>query len=241
MKNVLIYNIVDDKKRYDNELLFNYFRAQVDNSLRFGWKKEDIIIGTNFEFEHNGVKNIELKNVCTTNIFNNKWYGILELMEGGYLEDDFWFHDQDSWQVSEIEFPEFNGEIGGCTYVYTSEWNTCSMFLKQSSVNIVEYIVEFMKLNDNTNFYSDENYIALLRNNSPIKDYLTTLNNKFNVGLTHMEKRYNAAEKPVCSLGFQPHVQSSWDVFIEGRNQLNIKLVDNEMIELFKQYNLVPE
>ena len=53
MKNVLVYNIVDDKKRYDNELLFNYFRAQVDNSLRLGWKKEDIIIGTNFDFEHN--------------------------------------------------------------------------------------------------------------------------------------------------------------------------------------------
>ena len=44
MKNVLIYNIVEDKKRYDNKLLFNYFRAQVDNSLRLGWNKEDIII-----------------------------------------------------------------------------------------------------------------------------------------------------------------------------------------------------
>ena len=33
-----------------NELLFNYFRAQVDNSLRLGWKREDIIIGTNFDF-----------------------------------------------------------------------------------------------------------------------------------------------------------------------------------------------
>jgi hypothetical protein len=241
MKNVYIYNVVKDNKRYDNELLLNYFRAQVDNSLRFGWKKEDIIIGTNFDFEHNGVKNIKLENICTTNIFNNKWYGMLELMMNGHIEDDFWFHDQDSWQVNEIEFPEFNGEIGGCTYVYTSEWNTCSMFLKQSSVNIVEYIVEFMKLNDNTNFYSDENYMALLRNNSPIKDYLTTLNNKFNVGLTHMEKRYNAAEKPVCALGFQPHVQSSWDVFIEGKNDLDLKLIDNEMIELFKTYNLVPE
>ena len=48
MKNVLIYNIVDNKKRYDNELLFNYFRAQVDNSIRLGWDREDIIIGTNF-------------------------------------------------------------------------------------------------------------------------------------------------------------------------------------------------
>ena len=59
--------------------------------------------------------------------------------------------------------------------------------------------------------------------------------------LTHMEKRYQAAEKPVCSLGFQPHVQSSWDVFIEGKNELNLKLIDDEMIELFKKYNLVPE
>tara|TARA_B100001564_G_scaffold176366_1_gene148357 strand:+ start:207 stop:932 length:726 start_codon:yes stop_codon:yes gene_type:complete len=241
MKNVYIYNVVEDNIRYDNELLLNYFRAQVDNSLRFGWKKEDIIIGTNFDFEHNGVKNIKLENICTTNIFNNKWYGMLELMNNGYIDDDFWFHDQDSWQVSKVEFPEFVGEIGGCTYVYTPEWNTCSMFLKQTSVSIVEYIVEFMKMNDNTNFYSDENYISLLRGGSPIQDYLTTLNNKFNVGLTHMEKRYQAAEKPVCSLGFQPHVQSSWDVFIEGKNDLDLKLIDNEMIELFKTYNLVPE
>ena len=241
MKNVYIYNVVEDNIRYDNELLLNYFRAQVDNSLRFGWKKEDIIIGTNFDFEHNGVKNIKLENICTTNIFNNKWYGMLELMNNGYIDDDFWFHDQDSWQVSKVEFPEFVGEIGGCTYVYTPEWNTCSMFLKQTSVSIVEYIVEFMKINDNTNFYSDENYISLLRGGSPIQDYLTKLNNKFNVGLTHMEKRYQAAEKPVCSLGFQPHVQSSWDVFIEGKNDLDLKLIDNEMIELFKTYNLVPE
>jgi len=241
MKNVYIYNVVEDNIRYDNELLLNYFRAQVDNSLRFGWKKEDIIIGTNFDFEHNGVKNIKLKNICTTNIFNNKWYGMLELMNNGYIDDDFWFHDQDSWQVSKVEFPEFVGEIGGCTYVYTPEWNTCSMFLKQTSVSIVEYIVEFMKINDNTNFYSDENYISLLRGGSPIQDYLTTLNNKFNVGLTHMEKRYQAAEKPVCALGFQPHVQSSWDVFIEGKNDLDLKLIDNEMIKLFKTYKLVPE
>ena len=72
MKNVLIYNIIEGQERYNNELLLNYFRAQVDNSLRLGWQKEDIIIGTNFDFEHKDVKNIELKNVCTTNIFNNK-------------------------------------------------------------------------------------------------------------------------------------------------------------------------
>ena len=98
-----------------------------------------------------------------------------------------------------------------------------------------------MEINKTQNYYSDENFVAILRQNSEIKDELTTINNKFNVGLTHMEKRYQAAEKPVCALGFQPHVQSSWDVFIEGKNQLNLKLIDTEMIELFKTYNLVPE
>ena len=98
-----------------------------------------------------------------------------------------------------------------------------------------------MEMNDKINVYSDENYISMLRQNSEIKDYLTTINNKYNVGLTHMEQRYEAADKPVCSLGFQPHVQNSWEDFVEGKNKLNIKLVDNEMVELFKKYNLVPE
>ena len=241
MKNVLVYNIIENKKRYDNELLFNYFRAQVDNSLRFGWKKEDIIIGTNFNFEHKGVKNIELKNICTENIFNNKWYGMLELINQGILDDDFWFHDQDSWQINNIDFPTFDGEIGGCTYVFTPEWNTCSMFLKKTSHNIIQYIVDFMEMNKNIDVYSDENYISMLRQQGEIKDFLTTINNKFNVGLTHMEKRYEAAEKPVCSIGFQPHIKNSWDVFIEGKNELDITLVDDELLKIFKNYKLVPE
>ena len=243
MKNVLIYNIIDDKKRYDNELLFNYFRAQVDNSLRLGWERDDIIIGTNFDFEHNGVKNIELKNICESNVFNNKWYGIEELMSSGKLSEDFWFHDQDSWQIGDIEFPNFDGEIAGCTYVYTPEWNTSTMFFKYSSEMIVRYIVEFMEMNKEMPAYSDENYLAILRNSpgSEIISYLTTINNKFNVGLTHMEDRYNKAEKPVSVIGFQPHVQGSWDVFVEGKNKLNIKMVDEELLNIFKKYGLTPE
>ena len=241
MKNVLVYNVVQDKIRYEHELLLDYFRAQVDNSLRLGWKREDIIIGTNFDFEHNGVKNIKLNNICTDNIFNNKWWGMLELMKGGHIDDDFWFHDQDTWQINKIDFPKFKGEIGGCTYVYNEQWNTCSMFLKNTSEYIVEYIVDFMEMNKDMEMYSDENFIVILRNTGEIQELLTTINNKYNVGLTHMEKRYEAADKPVCSLGFQPHIQSSWDVFVDGKNNLGIKLVDDELLEIFKKYKLTPE
>ena len=56
-----------------------------------------------------------------------------------------------------------------------------------------------------------------------------------------MEQRYEAADKPVCSLGFQPHVQNSWDVFVDGKNDLNIKLVDELLLDIFKKYKLTPE
>ena len=76
MKNVMIYNKINDKPRWTDEDLFQSFRAQIDNSIERGWKREDIIIGTNFDFEYNGVKNKLLTDVCEENPFCNKFYGI---------------------------------------------------------------------------------------------------------------------------------------------------------------------
>ena len=77
------------------------------------------------------------------------------------------------WQINDITFPKFNGEIGGCTYVYTSEWNTCAMFLKKTSQYIIQYIVDFMEMNK-LDVYSDENYISILRRQGEIINSLTT-------------------------------------------------------------------
>ena len=73
MKNVLVYNIVDNKERYNTELLFNYFRAQIDNSLNYGWDKKDIILATNFDFNYKDIESVRLNNICEYNIFNNKY------------------------------------------------------------------------------------------------------------------------------------------------------------------------
>tara|TARA_Y100000310_G_C20390295_1_gene672420 strand:+ start:35 stop:754 length:720 start_codon:yes stop_codon:yes gene_type:complete len=239
MKNVLVYNIVNNKERYDTELLFNYFRAQIDNSLNCGWDKKDIILATNFDFNYKDIESVRLNNICEYNIFNNKWYGIHELMSTGVLVDDFWFHDQDSWQIGDIYFPDFKGEIGACTYISTPEWNTASMFFKKSSKFIIDYIVEFMEMNNNIKVSSDENYIAMLRYNSEIKDYLTTINTKFNVGLTFFENRYNEAQKPVSIIGLKPNNQKDWAVFGEGRNKVGVKLVDDNLVEIFKKNSLL--
>jgi len=236
MKNVLIYNIIDEK-RCPNDILINLLKAQIDNSLRFNWDPKDIILGTNFDFEYKGVKNHKLNNICTYNPFVNKWYGMLELMENKVLTDNFWFHDQDNWQMDYLEFPQFEGEVAGCTYVCTPEWNTASMFIKSSAIDIIRYIKEFMDLNQEFNWFSDENYLAVLRSHTEIKNYLTTINNQYNVGLTCIESRYNVANKPIKVIGFKPENEKSMKVFL-GDNPMKVSLVDQDLLDIFKKYSL---
>ena len=235
MKNVLIYNRLENNLRYTDKVLLNSLKAQVDNSLRFGWKRSDIVIGTNFDFEYNGVKNYELKNICYHNPFFNKFYGMLELMDSGVLDDDYWFHDQDAWQINKITPPKFDGEIAGCTYVFTPEWNTCSMFIKKTATEVIRYIVEFMEMNSSFKVQSDENWIAYLRKNTEISPYFTTINNKYNVGRTHIEDRYRAADLPVCVVGFQPQVPESVEVF-NGGNKLNVNLIDKDFDKVLSSH-----
>jgi len=221
MKNVMIYNIVSDKIRYDNEELFKTFKMQIDNALHYGWKPEDIILGTNFEFEYKGIKSNILTDICTYNIFNNKWYGMYELVKSGVLNDDFWFHDQDNWQIDKLEFPEFLGEIAACTYVRTPEWNTGSVFVKKTAMHILEYIVESMKMNE-LDYFSDEHWIAYLRANTPVTDYMSTINTQYCVGYTYIDDRLNSALRPVKVIACMPAAKS-YSAFLE-RNLIPLHL-----------------
>ena len=60
MKNVMIYNVVNDKVRHDTDKLFKTFQNQIDNALHYDWNPEDIILGTNFEFEYKGINYIKI-------------------------------------------------------------------------------------------------------------------------------------------------------------------------------------
>ena len=223
----MIYNIIDDKRRHSNTELFELFKIQIDNSLYYGWKPEDIILGTNFDFEYKGITAYHLSDICTFNIFNNKWYGMLELMKANVLNDDFWFHDQDNWQINKFEFPEFHGEVAACTYVRTPEWNTGSVFVKRTAIEILEYIVESMKMNP-IQYQSDENWIAFLRGQSDISSFLSTINTEYCVGYTFLEDRLRTANLPIKIIGYMPDTKV-YDAFLEK------KLIPNHLIQLHKK------
>ena len=242
MKQVIIYNQLDVEyhggKRYVNEELFRFLQCQIDISLHLGWKPEDIILGTNFDFEYRGVKNHHLTNICTWSGFNNFWFGALELLQNGVITDNFWLHDHDSWPIRKFDFPEYNGEIAGCEYIGTEQWNCGSIYCKKSCTDTLEYIVDTLMLNKEVIVSSDEIIISHLRAYSPIKNKLTSINTTYNVGVTHGPLRLAAASKPVNVLSFNPGIDA-------GRKRLMDTGLYNEIpkdiLEIYQKYfsNLV--
>jgi len=237
MKHVIIYNQLEVEyhggKRYVNEDLFRFLHCQIDIILHLGWSPDDIILGTNFDFEYRGVKNHHLTNICKWSGFNNFWFGALELLQKGVIKDNFWLHDHDSWPIRKFDFPKFDGEIAGCEYVATREWNCGSIYCKQSCTDVLEYIVETLTINKDVIVSSDEIFISHLRAHSPIKPMLSSIDNTYNVGVTHGPLRLNAATKPVNVLSFNPGLEI-------GRERLMNTGLFNEIpadiLEIYRKY-----
>ena len=239
MKNVIVFQDFVDTITYGRNYkiveLFKYFRAQIDNSLRMGWQPKDIVVVTNLDFSYKNATIIRTKQLCRYNRYFNKQYGILELLEENLIDDDFWFHDFDDWQIHPFEFPLFDGSIGMCKYIDDSQWNTGSIFIKKSSKNIWRLIVDFMDANQNLlKNIGDENVVNFLYQtyHDEIKNYFTHLNNQFNVGVTGFTYRHDTAEKPVCVLAFKPDDDISYNLMDQNN------LLDAAIKTIFQQHNL---
>ena len=240
MKNVIIFqdfvNDVTYGHQWQQEELFNYFRAQIDNSIHLGWEPKDIIICTNLDFEYKDVSIIRLEHECRFNKYFNKQYGIWELLDKGLITEPFWFHDFDDWPLQKFEFPEFAGDIGMCKYINGEQWNTGSIFVKPSSIDIWELIIKFMKENrthpavDNK---GDENIVNMVYNLYPdIQSRFSLLNNQYNVGCTQFDMRYESATKPIYVGAFKPNEPKDINKFIEKN------LISNDMLKILAQCQL---
>ena len=236
MKNVIIYNKINTSQfggKQNDYIIENYLKAQVENSLHYGWEHKNIVIATNFDFEHSGIKNVSLTDICYDNGFNNKWFGIRELFHK-YFNEQCWLHDYDDWQINDIDFPKFDGLIGGCTYIFSNEWNTASMFIKPNSHNLLDYVYDFLVINKHVKFDSGENAICAIRQINEIKHYFSNLNQQYNIGLTKLKQRYDAAEKPVKVLGCKLLHSKHYNLFLQQHESLN--LIPPHLSEIISRY-----
>jgi len=239
MKNVIIYNQINTTNhgasRWSNDILFSYLKAQIDNSLRLGWNINDIIIGTNFKFEYKGIESYILHDICSWSGFNNFWYGALELVRKGVINENFWLHDHDSWQIHAMEFPNFNGDIAGVEYVGTNEWNCGSIFFNKNCLATLQYIVDTLEENKHVHVSSDEVIIGFLRRNSPISTKMISINQRWNVGLTYGRLRKLSAYKPIIVLSFKPDQK---DIYTKlEQNELNDLLSSDFLTILNNNFN----
>ena len=120
MKNILIF--LNPKKCFDEESKI-LVKIQIDNSLELGWKKEDIILATNFHYEYNGIKSLIIDDKYFYKPFpvSTKITAIIGLFEMGIIKEEelYWAHDFDVFQLeviteSEIELSETH--MGLCKY-----------------------------------------------------------------------------------------------------------------------------
>lgn len=241
MKNVVIFqdfvNDVTYGHQWQKEELFKYFRAQIDNAISLGWNPKDIIVATNLDFSHRESTIVRLKEECKFNKYFNKQYGIWELLRDGHIDEPFWFHDFDDWPLNKFDFPKFTGDIGMCKYIDGEQWNTGSIFVKPSSIDIWELIVNFMKKNQShpsVDNKGDENIVNMVYHYYPqIQSRFSLLNNQYNLGCTQFKDRYKSATKPIFVGAFKPNNERNIDKFKEK------KLLSQNLINILNKNQLL--
>ena len=259
MKNLFVY--LHPTKSFTSEVE-SLTKIQIDNSLTLGWKREDILLVTNFDYEYNGVKAIVVddKNFCEFRPTSSKINVILTFFESGVIENDlYWFHDLDAFQLEEMIDPNLSSADMGLTafderpmapeYLGAHRWNGGVIFFKKEARDIFEQIKEQMyrrKVIDETALVRVE--LKAKRGNSTFLDRIKILNVTYNFVVTpnlDLTYCYEVAEKPLKIIHFRPFDKrkldgdiGNLDFCVRGQNKMGKVLLSENLINLFNKYGI---
>jgi len=206
MKNLLIY--ISPTNGFDREHE-DLTKIQIDNSLELGWRVEDIVLVTNFEWEYSGVKAYVLKGDYSALDGNrsSKIAVINRLFDMGKVRDGdtFWFHDHDAFQLAPFMELRLYPIVAAFTLDQKSHgWNAGSFFFERGAVDMFQKIYDTM-IERNTN---EQDALTYLWKKEAVFNY-TIMNDTFNLGI------YNKGEydKPLMVVHFHPHKKHHLELF----------------------------
>lgn len=242
MKNLLIHiNGSDYEWQKEVEPLL---KIQIDNSQLY-WKREDIILVTNFPYEYNGVKALVVPGSCFFKMRPTvtKVKVILYLFEQGLIGDDlYWFHDLDAFQLAPV-IVDFKEDMAltdyGVTTIresYNNRWSTGSWFFKKSAKGLFQMILGRC-LKDKVN--EEAALGRIIKDNPAVGDRVHKLNITYNVATRKrdVEKTLEQATKPIKVLHFHPFdTRKLWNGL--KNMQYCPSLMSPELINIFKQHGL---
>lgn len=180
MKNLVIYINLRHKLRLEET---ETLKIQIENSLELGWKKENILLVTNFPYEYNGIKALVFgdENYCDVisatgkiksfadlvriseaiDIFKIKT--IINLFHKGLIDEHeiYWYHDFDVFQNVVITQEELEQELGTADMGITDKgrmpkWNTGTIFFRAGALDI------FKRAQEIVSKYEVDDEIALM-------------------------------------------------------------------------------
>jgi hypothetical protein len=231
MKQILTY--ISPQKEFNEEHSMA-IKIQIDNSLRLGWNKEDILLITNFEYEYQGVKSIVIgdENYCGFFFPATKIYVIDYLFKNGMIEDDmYWYHDFDCFQLNAFDTVDIP-DIGLTNYNRMPRLCSASIFFKKTAGDLFALLkgeVDRSKRNEETSLS------RILNRHKKIQKRIKLLNityafHKFNLGHS-----YSRAIKPIKAVHFHL-TPDKYDFYVRGNNKLNMVLIPEGLINIFHKH-----
>src|SRR3989344_3123068 len=227
MKNLLIYTNPDKKFTPEYEDLT---KVQIDNSLSLGWKRQDLLLVTNFDYEYQGIKSIVVGDykVIDQNR-STKIPAINQLFADGIIQDElYWFHDHDAFQLVPFEVA-LEVDAGFTDHgSYSNTWNAGSFFFKTGAQDIFIWIWEYMNLRGT----NEQNALTYMWQNNinEINSRYKKMNSTYNVGIYRIAENVKNSELPIKVAHFHPHKKRHLDLY---RN-----ILPQRLTTIFNKYGL---
>jgi hypothetical protein len=201
MKALLIF--VDPLKDFNTEHK-TLAKIQIDWSLEF-CKPEDIMLVTNFPFRYKGIQSYIVEDDCYYPPFNRatKIRVINRLFEKGLINEEFWFHDFDVFQLEPMESKsDFAIVLYGTNPKCTADkWNAGSFFFNNNAKDIFKSIEETM-----WKFNMDEENALTLMMRGGFKNYEE-------LDYSYCVHVYNTKVKKPKALHFHPRKKHHRELF----------------------------
>lgn len=213
-------------------------KIQIDNSFRLGWKAEDIILVTNFDYEYNGVRSTTIgdDNYCSYHWPATKIYVINRLFSDGIVRDDlYWYHDFDCFQLNkftDIDRDMANVDMGLTNYGRMPRLCSASMFFKKQAEDI------FIKLREKIDIerIGEEGGVAnLINSDKELSKRVKLLNNTYAFQKWNMWHSYCRSDKPIKAVHFHL-TPDKYDFFVNGNNRVHLKVIPVGLVKIFNKH-----
>jgi hypothetical protein len=248
MKNLLIYT--GPNKQFDDEHAV-LVKIQIDNSLDLGWKKEDILLVTDFAYEYNGVKALVIEDgvYYPFDKAAGKVPVISHLLGGGFLAKNelYWSHDLDAYELNAINEAELgleNFDLGLTHYGYKPQWQCTSFFFKDGARDIFALLDETTRRAPQYGRNNEKTLTRLIDSGAIDNRRYKRLNVTYNIAKRCLATIYAEADKPLKVLHFRPSDKdalmpdTALNMFMHGKNRLKIPLMNDRLIKIFKSHGI---